>query len=73
MGVGILVLAVLDDPDDEIPGVLIMGLMRGPPLIHWLVLLPPKIRMVSPPSIVSLRERSIGLLPKVIESINLFH
>jgi hypothetical protein len=72
-----LELAALDDSDDEqddeIRGVLIMGLMRGPPLIHWLVLLPRKIMMVSPPRIVSLRERSTGLLPKVIESINLFH
>jgi hypothetical protein len=54
-GVGMLVLAVLDNPDDEpvdeIRGVLIMGLMRGSPLIHWLVLLPRKIRMVSPPGL----------------------
>jgi hypothetical protein len=37
-----LVLAALDDPEliDGIQGVLIIGLMRGPPLIHWLVLLP---------------------------------
>jgi hypothetical protein len=70
-----LVLSVLDDPKsvDGIQGVLILGLMRGPPLIHWLVLLPKKIRMVSPSRIVSLREGSIGLLPKVIESIDLFH
>jgi hypothetical protein len=74
---GMLVLAALDDPDDEpvdeIWGVLIMGLMRGPPLIQWLVLLPRKIRVVSPPRIVSLRKRSIGLLPKVVESVHLFH
>jgi hypothetical protein len=41
---GMLALASLDDLDDElvgeIQGVLIKGLMRGPPLIHWLVLLP---------------------------------
>jgi hypothetical protein len=43
-----LVLAVLDDPDDEPVdeigggGVLFMGLMRGPLLIQWLVLLPRK-------------------------------
>jgi hypothetical protein len=69
-----LVLVELDDPEliDGIQGVLIMGLMRGPPLIHWLVLLPRKIWMVSPPRIVNLREWSIGLLPKVIESIDLF-
>lgn len=69
-----LVLAALDDPEliDGIQGVLIMCLMRGPPLIHWLILLPRKIRMVSSLRIVSLREWSIGLLPKVIESIDLF-
>jgi hypothetical protein len=76
-GLGTLVLAALDDPDDEpvdeIRGGIDYGLDEGPPLIHWWALLPRKIRMVSPPRIIGLREGSIGLLPKVIESINLFH
>jgi len=35
-----LVLAALDDPDDEIQGGIDYGLDEGPPLIQWLVLLP---------------------------------
>jgi hypothetical protein len=61
---GMLVLAALDDPDDElvdeIRGGIDYGLDEGPPLIQWLVLLPRKIRVVSPPRIVSLRKWSIG-------------
>jgi len=70
-----LVLAALDDPEpiDGIQGGIDYGLDERTPLIHWLVLLPQKIRMVSPPRIVSLREWSIAMLPKVIESIDLFH
>jgi hypothetical protein len=49
------------------------GLNEGPPLIQWLVLLPQKIMVVSPPMIVSLRKRSVGLLPKVVESVQLLH
>jgi hypothetical protein len=53
---GMLVLAALDDPDDEpvdeIRGGIDYGLDEG---------------------IVSLRKRSIGLLPKVVESVHLFH
>jgi hypothetical protein len=41
---GRLVLAALDDPDDElvdeIQGGIDYGLDEGPPLIQWLVLLP---------------------------------
>jgi hypothetical protein len=54
-------------------GVLIMDLMRGPPLIHWLVLLSQKITVVSPHRIVSLREGSIGSPPEVVENVQLFH
>jgi hypothetical protein len=52
-------------------GVLINGMMKAPPLIHGLVLLPRKTRVVSPPRIVDLRERSIVLLPKIIKSVHL--
>jgi len=57
-----LVLAALDDPDDEIQGGIDYGLDEGPPLIQWLVLLPRKIRVVSPPRIVSLRKRNACFL-----------
>jgi hypothetical protein len=74
---GMLALAALDDLDDEpvgeIQGILIKGLMTPPPLIHWLVLLSWKIRVVAPPRIVSLRKGSIGLLPKVVKSVHLLH
>jgi hypothetical protein len=59
-----LVLAMLGDyddkQDDEIRGDIDYGLDEVLPLD-------------SPPRIISLEEGSIGLLPKVIESINLFH
>jgi hypothetical protein len=51
-----MVLAGMDgfdgEPADEIQGVLSMGLVRNSPLIHRLVLLPRKVRVVPPPWIV---------------------
>jgi hypothetical protein len=51
----------------------VLSLVRNPPLSHRLVLLPQKVRVVAPPRIVSLKKGSIGLLPKVVESVHLLH
>jgi hypothetical protein len=72
-----MVLAGMDgfdgEPADEIQGVLSMGLVRNSPLSQRLVLLPRKVRVVPPPWIVRFGERSIGLLPIVVESVHLLH
>jgi hypothetical protein len=71
------VLAVLgdydDEQDDEIWGGIDYRLDERLPLDSLVGFASKKIRMVSPPWIVSIREGSIILLLKVIESINLFH
>jgi len=71
------VLAVLgdydDEQDDEIWGGIDYRLDERLPLDSLVGFASKKIRMVSPPWIVSIREGSIGLLSKVIESINMFH
>jgi hypothetical protein len=61
------------EPVDEIWFVLILGMMRSPSLIHVLVLLPRKIRVVLQPMIVVLKIGYARLLPKVIENIHLLH
>jgi hypothetical protein len=60
------------EPVDEIWEGIDFGHDEGPFLIHWLVLLLRKIRVVPPPRVVGLREWSICLFPIIIESIHFF-
>jgi hypothetical protein len=74
---GMSMLAEPNDHDyelvDEIQEGIDFGHDDGRPLIHGLVMLPRKIRVVSPPRAVGLREWSICLLSIIIESVHLFH